>query len=115
MGLHRKLRAALLLHWRELAPRRSRMRCREANRLTHPPACGRVHRRPIPSFGDREVDFLAPGAGGGLDGQRIPDGTRGRRIIQRGSYQDLTESPAEDFVREFVQAQRGIHAETADA
>jgi osmoprotectant transport system ATP-binding protein len=36
------------------------------------------------------------------------------KIVQRGTYQDLTESPAEEFVRDFVKAQRGIHAETAD-
>lgn len=36
------------------------------------------------------------------------------KIVQRGSYQDLTESPAEEFVRDFVKAQRGVHAEEAD-
>ena len=30
---------------------------------------------------------------------------RDGRIVQTGSYQDLAESPAEDFVREFVTAQ----------
>ncbi len=32
-------------------------------------------------------------------------------IVQRGTYQDLTEAPAEEFVRDFVKAQRGVHAE----
>jgi osmoprotectant transport system ATP-binding protein len=36
------------------------------------------------------------------------------KVVQRGTYQDLTESPAEEFVRDFVKAQRGVHAEEAD-
>lgn len=30
------------------------------------------------------------------------------RIVQRGSYRDLTERPADDFVRAFLQAQRAL-------
>lgn len=37
------------------------------------------------------------------------------QIVQQGTYRDLTESPAEDFVRDFVKAQRGLHAEAANA
>lgn len=40
---------------------------------------------------------------------------RAGKIVQRGSYRDLTESPAEDFVREFVNAQRGLHVEALNA
>ena len=36
------------------------------------------------------------------------------KIVQRGSYQDLIDSPAEEFVSDFVRAQRGVHAEAAD-
>jgi osmoprotectant transport system ATP-binding protein len=36
---------------------------------------------------------------------------RAGKVVQRGSYRDLIESPAEDFVREFVNAQRGLHVE----
>ena len=36
------------------------------------------------------------------------------KIVQRGTYKDLTESPAEEFVRDFVKAQRGFHGETAN-
>jgi len=36
------------------------------------------------------------------------------KIVQRGAYQDLIEAPAEEFVREFVKAQRGVHTEAAD-
>ena len=36
------------------------------------------------------------------------------KVVQRGSYQDLIESPAEEFVSDFVKAQRGIHAEAAN-
>ena len=37
------------------------------------------------------------------------------KIVQRGTYRDLIESPAEEFVREFVKAQRSLHAEAMDA
>jgi osmoprotectant transport system ATP-binding protein len=37
------------------------------------------------------------------------------RVIQEGAYQDLADSPAEDFVRDFVKAQRGLHEEAVDA
>lgn len=36
------------------------------------------------------------------------------KIVQRGTYKDLTESPAEEFVRDFVKAQRSFHGETAN-
>jgi osmoprotectant transport system ATP-binding protein len=36
---------------------------------------------------------------------------RAGRVVQQGSYEDLVKSPAEDFVREFVRAQRGFHDE----
>jgi osmoprotectant transport system ATP-binding protein len=36
------------------------------------------------------------------------------KIIQRGTYRDLAESPAEEFVSDFVKAQRGLHAEAVD-
>jgi osmoprotectant transport system ATP-binding protein len=36
------------------------------------------------------------------------------KIVQRGSYQDLIDSPAEEFVSDFVRAQRGVHVEAAD-
>lgn len=34
---------------------------------------------------------------------------RSGRVVQQGRYEDLVQSPAEDFVREFVKAQRGLH------
>ena len=40
---------------------------------------------------------------------------RAGKIVQRGSYRDLTESPAEEFVRDFVNAQRSLHVETLNA
>jgi osmoprotectant transport system ATP-binding protein len=40
---------------------------------------------------------------------------RAGKIVQLGSYRDLTESPAEEFVREFVNAQRGLHVEARNA
>ena len=40
---------------------------------------------------------------------------RAGKIVQRGTYRDLIESPAEEFVREFVNAQRGLHVEAANA
>ena len=40
---------------------------------------------------------------------------RAGKIVQHGSYRDLTESPAEEFVREFVNAQRGLHIEALNA
>lgn len=33
------------------------------------------------------------------------------KIVQRGTYKDLIEAPAEQFVSDFVQAQRGLHVE----
>jgi osmoprotectant transport system ATP-binding protein len=36
------------------------------------------------------------------------------KIVQRGTYKDLTESPAEEFVRDFVKAQRSFHVETTN-
>ena len=35
------------------------------------------------------------------------------KIVQSGSYRDLLQSPAEQFVRDFVKAQRGPHVEAA--
>ncbi len=40
---------------------------------------------------------------------------RAGKIVQSGSYRDLTESPAEEFVRDFVNAQRGLHVEALNA
>jgi osmoprotectant transport system ATP-binding protein len=40
---------------------------------------------------------------------------RDGRIAQLGSYRDLLERPADDFVERFVRAQRGLHVEEADA
>ena len=37
------------------------------------------------------------------------------KIVQQGSYRDLTESPAEEFVRDFVNAQRSLHVEALNA
>ena len=37
------------------------------------------------------------------------------KIVQRGSYRDLIDAPAEQFVTDFVKAQRGLHAEALDA
>jgi osmoprotectant transport system ATP-binding protein len=34
---------------------------------------------------------------------------RAGRVVQQGSYEDLVNSPAQDFVKEFVKAQRGVH------
>jgi len=39
---------------------------------------------------------------------------RAGKVVQRGTYRDLTEDPAEQFVRDFVKAQRGFHDEAAD-
>lgn len=36
------------------------------------------------------------------------------KIVQRGTYKDLTESPAEEFVRDFVKAQRSLHIEAGN-
>lgn len=36
------------------------------------------------------------------------------RIVQRGTYRDLIDTPAEQFVSDFVKAQRGLHAEALD-
>jgi osmoprotectant transport system ATP-binding protein len=40
---------------------------------------------------------------------------RAGKIVQHGTYRDLIESPAEEFVRDFVNAQRGLHAEASNA
>lgn len=40
---------------------------------------------------------------------------RAGRIVQEGPYQDLAQAPAEDFVRDFVKAQRGLHDEAVNA
>ncbi|MBL8268663.1 ATP-binding cassette domain-containing protein [Steroidobacter sp.] len=40
---------------------------------------------------------------------------RDGKIVQRGTYRDLIDTPAEPFVNEFVKAQRGLHAEALDA
>jgi osmoprotectant transport system ATP-binding protein len=37
------------------------------------------------------------------------------RIAQQGSYDDLVDSPAEEFVREFVRAQRRLRVDASDA
>jgi osmoprotectant transport system ATP-binding protein len=36
-------------------------------------------------------------------------------IAQQGSYDDLVDSPAEEFVREFVRAQRRLRVDGRDA
>lgn len=36
------------------------------------------------------------------------------KVVQRGTYKDLSESPAEQFVRDFVKAQRGFHVEATN-
>jgi osmoprotectant transport system ATP-binding protein len=40
---------------------------------------------------------------------------RAGKIVQSGTYRDLTETPAEEFVREFVNAQRSLHVEALHA
>jgi osmoprotectant transport system ATP-binding protein len=40
---------------------------------------------------------------------------RAGKIVQHGTYRDLTESPAEEFVRDFVNAQRSLHVEALNA
>ena len=40
---------------------------------------------------------------------------RDGQIVQQGTYRDLAIAPAQEFVREFVAAQRGLHLETQDA
>jgi osmoprotectant transport system ATP-binding protein len=37
------------------------------------------------------------------------------KIVQRGSYRDLIDAPAEQFVTDFVKAQRSLHDEVIDA
>ena len=37
------------------------------------------------------------------------------RVVQEGSYRDLVSAPAQEFVREFVAAQRGLRGEMDDA
>jgi osmoprotectant transport system ATP-binding protein len=40
---------------------------------------------------------------------------RDGRIVQQGTYRELSTTPAQEFVREFVEAQRGLHGESDDA
>jgi osmoprotectant transport system ATP-binding protein len=40
---------------------------------------------------------------------------RAGRIVQQGSYRDLARVPAQDFVRDFVKAQRSLHGMLHDA
>jgi osmoprotectant transport system ATP-binding protein len=40
---------------------------------------------------------------------------RAGRIVQEGTYQDLATAPAQEFVSEFVRAQRGVHGLTGNA
>jgi osmoprotectant transport system ATP-binding protein len=40
---------------------------------------------------------------------------RSGRIVQEGTYRDLATAPAEEFVSEFVRAQRGVHGMLGDA
>lgn len=40
---------------------------------------------------------------------------RAGRIVQEGTYRDLATSPAQEFVSEFVRAQRGVHGMLGDA
>jgi osmoprotectant transport system ATP-binding protein len=40
---------------------------------------------------------------------------RAGRIVQEGTYRDLATAPAEEFVCEFVRAQRGVHGMLSDA
>jgi osmoprotectant transport system ATP-binding protein len=37
------------------------------------------------------------------------------RIVQQGTYRELATTPAQEFVREFVEAQRGLRVESDDA
>jgi osmoprotectant transport system ATP-binding protein len=39
---------------------------------------------------------------------------RAGKVVQRGTYRDLAETPAEEFVRDFVNAQRGLHVGAFD-
>jgi osmoprotectant transport system ATP-binding protein len=40
---------------------------------------------------------------------------RAGRVVQEGTYRDLATSPAQEFVSEFVRAQRGVHGMLGDA
>jgi osmoprotectant transport system ATP-binding protein len=40
---------------------------------------------------------------------------RAGRIVQEGAYRDLATKPAQEFVSEFVRAQRGVHGMPGDA
>ena len=40
---------------------------------------------------------------------------RAGRIVQEGTYRDLATAPAEEFVSDFVRAQRGVHGMLGDA
>jgi len=39
---------------------------------------------------------------------------RSGRIVQQGTYEDLAKSPVEEFVHDFVRAQRGLHGNLRD-
>ena len=40
---------------------------------------------------------------------------RAGRIVQEGTYRDLATTPAQEFVSEFVRAQRGVHGMLGNA
>jgi len=40
---------------------------------------------------------------------------RSGRIVQEGTYRDLASTPAQEFVSEFVRAQRGVHGMPGNA
>ena len=40
---------------------------------------------------------------------------RAGRVVQEGTYRDLASAPAEEFVCEFVRAQRGVHGMPGNA
>jgi len=40
---------------------------------------------------------------------------RAGRVVQEGTYRDLATTPAEEFVSEFVRAQRGVHGMPGNA
>jgi osmoprotectant transport system ATP-binding protein len=40
---------------------------------------------------------------------------RAGRIVQEGTYGDLASAPAEEFVSDFVRAQRGLHGMLGNA
>jgi ABC-type proline/glycine betaine transport system ATPase subunit len=40
---------------------------------------------------------------------------RAGQIVQEGTYRDLATAPAQEFVSEFVRAQRGVYGMLGDA